>query len=179
MYRLTTSFDLNTPVDNSKSNEVLTFSAQNTVDSEFFANTNRETHFDPDMSFKIVKTRVSFLGLKGLREGISGIPNINDTEYKAATIQIIGSYGGSFLNPNVHVNSVFDVKKYNEWEDQDILINAGSFFDSNGFYPSFKLNILRMRLSYDGIGIQNIYNGRSIIPFVEFLIDDTKLIAIA
>lgn len=179
MYRLTTSFNLNEPVDNTKSNGVINFSL-NVDDASFYPNTDRERHFNSNMSFNICKSRVSFLGLKGLREGISGIPNIpNDYEYKAATIRFIGSYAGSFLNRNTYVPGILEVKKYNEWENQDIIIPAKSYFDSNNFYPSFKLNISSMKLSYDGIGIQTIYNGRSIIPFIELLIDDTKLMAIA
>lgn len=174
MYRLTTSFNSNATVDNTKSNEVIQISSLSESDALFFPNTEREQFFNPNMSFKICKSRVSFLGLKGLREGISGIPNLQDTEYKAATIRFIGSYG-SFLNRNTNVPSILEIKKYNEWENQDIIIPAKSFFDSNGQYPSFKLNISSMNLSYDGIGIQTIYNGRSIIPFIELLVDDTKL----
>lgn len=176
MYRLTTSFDSNATVDNTKSNEVLQISSLSASDALFYPNTNREQFFTPNMSFKISKSKVSFLGLKGLREGISGIPNSHDTEYKAASIQIIGSYRGAFLNTATNVNSIFEIKKYNEWENQDIVIPAKSFFDSNGQYPRFRLNILSMNLCYDGIGIQAIYNARSIIPFIELLIDDTKLI---
>ncbi len=176
MYRLTTSFDSNATVDNTKSNEILQISSLSASDALFFPNTNKEQFFTPNMSFKISKSRVSFLGLKGLREGISGIPNLQDTEYKAASIQIAGSYGGSFLNTAINVNSRFDIKKFNEWENQDIVIPAKSFFDSNGQYPAFRLNISFMVLCYDGIGIQTIYNGRSVIPFIELLIDDTKLI---
>jgi len=176
MYRLTTSFDLSAPVDNTKSNEVINSFVLSETTALFFPNTEREQFFNPNMSFKICKSRVSFLGLKGLREGISGIPNLNSTEYSAARIEFIGSYSGSYLNRNPNVQGVLEIKKYNEWENQDIVIPAKSFFDSNGFYPSFKLNVSSMDLSYDGIGIQTIYNGRSIIPFIELLIDDTKLI---
>ena len=176
MYRLTTSFNSNTPVDNTKSNGILS-SSLNTNDAIFLPNSDREQMFNSNMSFKICKSRVSFLGLKGLREGISGIPNNpNDYEYKAATMRFIGSYNGSFLNRNTNVQGYLEIKKYNEWESQDIIIPAKSYFDSNNFYPSFKLNISSIDLSYDGIGIQTIYNGRSIVPFVELLIDDTKLI---
>lgn len=175
MYRLTTSFDSNATVDNTKSNEILQISSLSASDALFFPNTDREQFFDPDMSFKICKSRVSFLGLKGLREGISGIPNSQSTEYNAAKIQFTGSYG-AFLNRNTHVPGILEIKKFNEWEIQDFLIPARSFFDSNGHYPSFRLNISSMVLCYDGIGIQTIYNGRSIIPFIELLIDDTKLI---
>lgn len=176
MYRLTTSFDSNAIVDNTKSNEILQISSLSASDALFFPNTDWEQFFDPDMSFKICKSRVSFLGLKGLREGISGIPNSQSTEYNAAKIQFTGSYAGAFLNRNTNVPGVFEIKKFNEWEIQDIVIPARSFFDSNGHYPSFRLNISFMDLCYDGIGIQTIYNGRSIIPFIELLIDDTKLI---
>lgn len=175
MYRLTTSFDSNATVDNTKSNEVLQISSLSASDALFFPNTERELFFTPDMSLKICKSRVSFLGLKGLREGINGIPNLDDTEYKAATMRFVGSYAGSFLNRNTNVQGILEIKKYNEWENQDIIIPAKSYFDSNGQYPSFRLNVSSMDLSYDGIGIQTIYNGRSIIPFVELLIDDTKL----
>lgn len=176
MYRLTTSFNLNVPVDNTKSNEVLS-SSLNAEDALFFPNTGRlEQNFDPDMSFKICKSRVSFLGLKGLREGISGIPNLESTEYRAASMRFTGSYAGSYLNQNPNLNSVLEIKKYNEWENQDIIIPAESYFNLNNQYPAFKLNIWSIDLSYDGIGIQTIYNGRSIIPFIELLIDDTKLI---
>lgn len=174
MYRLTTSFDLSAPVDNTKSNEVINSFTLSANTALFFPNTEREQFFNPNMSFKISKSRVSFLGLKGLREGISGIPNLQN-EYKAATMQFTGSYAGSFLNRNTNVPGILEIKKYNEWENQDIIIPAKSFFDSNGQYPSFKLNISSMDLSYDGIGIQTIYNGRSIIPFIELLVDDTKL----
>lgn len=175
MYRLTTSFNLNVPVDNTKSNEVLN-SSLNAEDALFFPNTDREQFFNPNMSFKICKSRVSFLGLKGLREGINGIPNLNSTEYRAARMEFQGSHAGSYLSRNIYVQGVLEIKKYNEWENQDIIIPAKSFFDSNNHYPSFKLNISSIDLSYDGIGIQTIYNGRSIIPFIELLIDDTKLI---
>ena len=176
MYRLTASFDSNATVDNTKSNEVLQISSLSASDALFYPNTDREQFFDPDMSFKICKSRVSFLGLKGLREGISGIPNPHDTEYSAAKIQFIGGYAGAFLNRNTNVPGVFEIKKFNEWEIQDIVIPAESFFDSNNQYPAFRLNISSMILCYDGIGIQTIYNGRSVIPFIELLIDDTKLI---
>ena len=176
MYRITTSFDSNATVDNTKSNEILQISSLSASDALFFPNTDLEQFFDPDMSFKICKSRVSFLGLKGLREGISGIPNSQSTEYNAAEIRFIGSYAGAFLNRNTNVSGVLEIKKFNEWEIQDIVIPAKSFFDSNGQYPAFRLNILSMILCYDGIGIQTIYNARSIIPVIELLIDDTKLI---
>ena len=176
MYRLTASFDSNATVDNTKSNEVLQISSLSASDALFFPNTEWEQYFDPNMSFRICKSRVSFLGLKGLREGISGIPNLQSTEYNAAKIQFAGSHSGAFLNRNTNVPSVLEIKKFNEWEIQDLVIPARSFFDSNIHYPAFRLNISLMDLSYDGIGIQTIYNGRSVIPFIELLIDDTKLI---
>lgn len=177
MYKLTASFNSGATVDNTKSNEVLTFNAQNVKDSLFYPNTDREQFFDPDMSFKICKSRVSFLGLKGLREGINGIPNHSpsDTEYNAAKIQFNGTYAGVPLNPNTHVPGILEIKKFNEWEIQDFIIPARSYFDLSGFYPAFKLHVSIMVLCYDGIGIQTIYNARSIIPVIELLVDDTKL----
>ncbi len=175
MYRLTTSFNSNTPVDNTKSNGTLA-SFMNADDAIFLPNSDREQIFNPNMSFKICKSRVSFLGLKGLREGIKGISNYGpETEYRAARLIFGGSYAGSFLIPHTNIPRTLEIKKYNEWEEQDIIIPAKSYFNSYNFYPNYKLNIIEMSLSYDGIGIQTIYNGRSIIPFVELLIDDTKL----
>lgn len=181
MYRLTTSFNSNATVDNTKSNEILTFNVQNVEDSLFHPNTDRmqfrEQFFDPNMSFKICKSRVSFLGLKGLREGINGIPNNpNETEYNAAKIQFNGTHAGVFLNTSPHTPGILEIKKFNEWELQDFIIPARSYFDLSGFYPTFKLYVSSMVFCYDGIGIQTIYNGRSVIPFIELLIDDTKLI---
>ncbi len=175
MYRLTTSFNLNFPVDNTKSNGQIGLT-MNANDALFFPNSDREQVFNSNMSFKICKSRVSFLGLKGLREGINGIPNHNPqvNEYRAAKILFTGS-AGSFLNQHGHVPTILEIKKYNEWENQDIIIPAKSYFDSSNFYPDYRLNIKQMFFSYDGIGIQTIYNGRSIIPFIELLIDDTKL----
>lgn len=170
MYRLVTSFDLNVPVDNTKSNEVIG-SSLNDNDALFFPNNYYDKQFTPHMSFKICKSRVSFLGLKGLREGIKGVAI---QEYRAAVIEFVGNRTG-FLNTNGHVPHFLEIKKFNEWEIQDITIPAKSYFDSNNNYPKFNLSILSINLSYDGIGIQTIYNGRSIIPFIELLIDDTKL----
>lgn len=177
MYRLTTSFNSGASVDNTKSNGYIR-SILYVNDAFFLPNSDREQVFNPNMSFKICKSRVSFLGLKGLREGINGTPNNNplDNEYKAARIWFTGSYAGSFLNQHRHVPTILEIKKYNEWENQDIIIPAKSYFDSSNFYPVYTLNITNMELCYDGIGIQTIYNGRSIVPFVELLIDDTKLI---
>lgn len=177
MYRLTTSFSFASSVDNTKSNG-RAWGRINVNDASFFPNSDRERIFNPNMSFKISKSRVSFLGLKGLREGINGVPDVNpqENEYSAARIWFVGSYAGSFLNKHINVPSILEIKKYNEWENQDIIIPAKSYFDSSNFYPDYKLNISEMELSYDGIGIQTIYNGRSIIPFIELLIDDTKLI---
>ena len=176
MYRLTTSFNSNTPVDNTKSNGYI-YNVLNVDEALFLPNSDREQTFNPNMSFKICKSRVSFLGLKGLREGINGIPNYNplEIEYRAAQILFTGSYAGSFLQRPPNVPGNLEIKKYNEWENQDIIIPAKSYSDSSNFYPPYKLNIRTMGLSYDGIGIQTIYNGRLIIPFIELLIDDTEL----
>lgn len=175
MYRLTTSFNSNTPVDNTKSNGTLA-SHINADDAIFLPNSDREQIFNSNMSFKICKSRVSFLGLKGLREGIKGISNYGpETEYRAAKLFFVGSYDGLFLIPHTNTPCTLEIKKYNEWEDQDIIIPAKSYFNLSNSHPNYKLNITEMSLSYDGIGIQTIYNGRSIIPFIELLIDDTKL----
>ena len=175
MYRLTTSFNSGASVDNTKSNGYIR-SILYVNDAFFLPNSDREQTFNPNMSFKICKSRVSFVGLKGLREGINGIPcqNPQENEYRAAKILFTGS-AGFFLNQHERVPTILEIKKYNEWENQDIIIPAKSYSEYPNLYPDYKLNIKEIHLSYDGIGIQTIYNGRSIIPFVELLIDDTKL----